>query len=122
MREIKFRAWSKEGGFMLGVGEIDFECKCFRPYHCSLNMNFDDSILMQFIDCKDKNGKEIYEGDIVKNERNEVGIIVFSQGRFVSEYIPPHDWDPMEPIDGLLEKQEVIGNIHHDPELLEQNT
>ena len=58
---------------------------------------------------KDINGKEIYEGNRVKNERGEIGTIIFSQGSFVSKYEPSYDWDPMEPVDGLLERQEIIG-------------
>ncbi len=58
---------------------------------------------------KDINGRVICKGHRAKNERGEIGRIVFSRGAFVSEYEPPYNWDPMEPVDGLLERQEIIG-------------
>ena len=60
---------------------------------------------------KDINGKEICSGYRVRNERGEIGVIVFSQGSFVSEYEPPYNWDPMEPADGLLDRQEIIEGV-----------
>jgi hypothetical protein len=127
MRDIKFRAWDEkekqmyydiqdaydgandlpEDSFGLFLGRCNFARSPMSKY-----------IVMQFTGVEDKKGAEIYEGDVVKNERGEAGKVVFAQGRFVSEYLPPHNWDPMEPCDGLLDRQEVIGNIYENSELL----
>lgn len=68
MREIRFRAWDKEIEKMYPVLEIDFVEEWVRMYskitgrHCNY---LDDLVLMQFTGLEDKDGKEIYEGDIV---------------------------------------------------------
>ncbi len=64
-RKIKFRAWDKENKemFDLDIGGVDFQNFNLNEYIKELQ---EDTILMQFIGLKDKNGKEIYEGDIVR--------------------------------------------------------
>jgi uncharacterized phage protein (TIGR01671 family) len=76
MREIKFRAWDKKhkrynkGGFWVGgmrglIALVDQNDEC--GFHAFIT---DDYILEQFTSLKDKNGKEIYEGDIVRHIGN----------------------------------------------------
>jgi uncharacterized phage protein (TIGR01671 family) len=118
MRQIKFRAWDTQE-------KCWFDSWCI---HCNghFKMNNDewsdipDRIkIMQFTGCKDKNGVEIWEGDIVINERGEKGVIEYRSGGFVSKYLPPYNWDVFEPIDGLLNRQTVIGNLYKAPDLLD---
>jgi len=73
MREIKFRAWDKEG-YMMNVSSIDFEKKVItgiRQDNNGWTDNFDAFELMQYTELKDKNGKEIYEGEIVGGSVSE---------------------------------------------------
>ena len=119
MREFKFRAWDTEKQEMATVNYIglndyevgmeDEECRRWRaayPYVCRL---------MQYVGCKDKNNKEIYEGDIVKTKEHK-GQIIYSKGMFFIDV----KGDFYLPIYNVSEFMEVIGNIYENPELLEK--
>jgi len=71
---------------------------------------------------KDKNGKEIYEGDIVQNigmpEYQRVGIVEFEGGKFI--VIPIKFIKDKKYKGDLYYWDEVIGNIYENPELLEE--
>lgn len=71
--------------------------------------------LMQFTGLLDKNGKEIYEGDILKSNFGRVGPVVwYRRGFFIqAESLPNGVTDFL-----VWEQSEVIGNIYENPELL----
>ena len=149
MRDIKFRVWDNHYKYMnykviVGTyGEwekvkddenytacsmwikpenVDYKCEPhwshFEPYHKDIK-------LMQYTGLKDKNGKEIYEGDIVfiKGEVEILDIkgkveysetfaqyIITNTGDIVNEAEPLGDYEDIE----------VMGNIYDNPELLEK--
>lgn len=89
----------------------------------------DEYDLMQYTGLKDKNGKEIYEGDIVKcwddsaiTKKYEWGLDKIHVG--VIKYNPPHFSLVIEDIQLIhwssAENIEIIGNIYENPELLKQ--
>jgi hypothetical protein len=107
-REIKFRAWNKAKKVMVYKNE-DFSSDYWDGVDCSdvqmVNNRFknDDYEWMQYTGLRDKNGKEIYEGDIVNSPGN---VVEFSFGCFnVNGDRCLNDWRNCE----------VIGNIHNTP-------
>lgn len=126
MREIKFRAWCKIDNSMIipiTLQEVIFQ----RKSNFSLEQLNQDVIFMQFTGLHDKNGKEIYEGDIVEFEQFKekkkgkivfnyktcsfevwVTIVVGAYGeKATNQYLICH-----------CDCIEVIGDIYQNPELL----
>ena len=114
MREIKFRAW--DGKRYTTDFFITSEGTVFKPHYDRNAEIVSDFTIEQFTGLHDKNGKEIYEGDIISGgilaEPCEV-MFQESCGRFIAfgvHYkVLAHKFDQFE----------VIGNIHENPELLE---
>jgi uncharacterized phage protein (TIGR01671 family) len=129
MREIKFRAWDTEksawyeplhrayegqlwelmigfGGDLLAhtMGGVEHQSRWPDRYK-----------LMQYTGLKDKNGKGIYEGDVLEYDflpegKDQLAEVVFKEGRFC--ITDGHNYMPFK------EKRKVIGNIYENPELL----
>lgn len=112
-RELKFRVWWKDGSEPTIYTEYDL---------------FDDTwtsaeyiAIEQYTGLKDKNGKEIYEGDIL-SAGDKYYKVVFESIRagFVAKGITQYTGDHFAGYFGryLVNHCEVVGNIHENPELL----
>lgn len=125
----KFRAWHKELGRMMSISDMWFNVDSLGEI--GLNdavMNdyitvFPDEIeLMQSTGLKDKNGKEIFEGDIVDYKGREAVVKWHgSYASFIYRFVDGlkerfSEWDPLFL---ACYNFEVIGNIYENPELLE---
>ena len=111
MREIKFRAWHRGAREMLSNRQQGFEGDVFNWLHEGQPIE-----IMQFTGLLDKNGKDIYEGDIVEAPHN-FGPAGFSTRRFAvhfDEQLGSYQWNYW-----MMSEAEVIGNVHETPELLE---
>lgn len=120
LRKIKFRAWHLHENKMYDVYNLDLlfgRCWSKERRECLLGCDIE---LMQYTGLKDKNGKEIYEGDIVNYSHprtNEIiRTVTFKHGAFGIEGI----YEKTHIIFGnILDNHiEVIGNIYENPELL----
>lgn len=126
MREIKFRAWlpqTKE--IIYGPTVCEGECYLWTKKKDGSSVDLvekphlhTDAILMQYTGLKDKNGKEIYEGDIIEYEENgypnhERKQIIFMGGGFYAGGQHLADLD-------LCRLWKVVGNTHQNSELLRE--
>jgi len=131
MREIKFRAWSSWYKKM-----CYYDLRRLKKKHlklASLNICLQKEqreTLMQYTGLKDKNGKEIYEGDILKMEKivDNKKVTFSSSKRKETSYIvkwESYGWDVPSSLcsdnPGVrkIYKHTIIGNIYENPELLE---
>lgn len=128
MREIKFRAWVKEKKAIFEVILIDYVTKKVtylleRVGHLLSirDAKFNDVELMQYTGLKDKNNKEIYEGDILFESFGERYYkVVFENGGFRAEFKGDFDEHSFDLIDVVAQGCEIVGNIYENPELMEE--
>ncbi len=131
-REIRFRAWHKienkmcnvrilnilGGAFLVGVkpGE-DIQISDKELVIAPPDGRFcphEDIELMQYTGLKDKNGKEIYEGDILQTQSGLIGAVSYHEER--GGFIFQDGYNEM--LYQRMIRVEIIGNIHENPELL----
>ncbi|MFT8407942.1 YopX family protein [Liquorilactobacillus satsumensis] len=129
MREIKFRAWDKTHKILANVLEIDFYIGkvALDDGEAVWALGLKNVVLEQYTGLKDKNGKEIYEGSLVKY--TEDGDSFISEVKYFGNDDYPA-FDIEAPSAFYFESNvlssgvannclEVVGNIHENPELLE---
>lgn len=129
MREIKFRAWDLEKGawFILRSGLHNVAHIVSDGSAATLELGRDDLIIQQYTGRKDKNGKEIYTGDLLRptHERHtdKIGEVRTESGGF-QVYTRCHwpDWFETYPMRSAMfddMQYEIIGNIYENPDILE---
>ena len=134
MRIIDFRAWDKKKSEIVDVMDIDFSGNkvgvCNVPKRLfkdgrlhtihSIERDWSEVELMQSTGLKDKNGTEIFEGDIIKligtykdSKGKELGRYMVEWNNYYTGFYPLID----DPLEGGGTEYEVIGNIYENPEL-----
>lgn len=123
---LRFRAWNKATKEMYEVDDImsiDFgksEISVKTLFFEQTNYyKFDDIVLMQSTGFRDKNGKEIFEGDIIDSTDGFMtGVVEFREdlGMFVSELV---EYNNFERLCNVASSRKIIGNIWEHPELAE---
>lgn len=126
----KFRAWDKEFKEMVQVDALVFEEQIIKATYKNGNVVKEDLknyVLMQSTGLKDKNGKEIFEGDIIAInlegietpitakvfQNRKIGILMFHA------FEDNEDVPMVELLEGNSVEFAIIGNIWEDPELAE---
>jgi uncharacterized phage protein (TIGR01671 family) len=126
MREIKFRAWDNIAGrFKTGTELAETIIRVELDGAIELKgaiYNISEVTLMQYTGLKDKNGVEIYEGDIcrfvnIENGDIEVSPIIFERANFTTNWSSQGLGILFSIYDGDIE---IIGNIYENPELVEE--
>ncbi|MFF2179388.1 YopX family protein [Lysinibacillus sp. NPDC058147] len=137
-REIKFRAWDKTYNFMsykVLVGNVDTKdenytahCMWVEPESVDYKrepgwMHFDelsDVVLMQYTGLKDKNSKEIFEGDLFKHPTGIIAEIEYAVefAAYLAKYKLGESYrrDLLDPL--IASQCDVVGNKYEHPELL----
>ncbi|WP_270768648.1 YopX family protein [Lacticaseibacillus rhamnosus] len=124
-REIKFRAWNKKDKVMVDVAAMNFGPSGFWSlieYAYDAELQLADSYeLMQYTGLKDKNGREIYEGDVLdiglRNQDGKPIIAPVSYETYAAGYVLDNGGNGIW--QRLTKECEVIGNTFENPELLE---
>ena len=117
----RFRAWLKEDKEMRDVDEMHFKNGELDFIGNGITWMYkkSDIVLMQSTGFKDKNGKEIFEGDIVDSEDGILsGVVEFRPdlGMFVSTLIK---YNNFERLCNVADSVHIIGDIYTNPELAE---
>ena len=136
--KANFRAWDKTTNQMRGCyGFNDMEREVYvcsvaddefngqlKTVH-ALKRSFEDVEVMQYTGCRDKNGIEIYEGDVIKDKYDKTWLVQWYVGAFViTDKIPDSDgqestYSHFSNVSNHHFYFEVIGNMWENPELLE---
>jgi uncharacterized phage protein (TIGR01671 family) len=134
MNNLKFRAYIKSIQKIVNVTEIDFNNKMLTLniatnkvypetsyWWKETELAFSQVIIMQSTGLKDKNGKEIFEGDILKTRTRGYVIVRKENGNTMTTFKSGTNKRTSLVLSSFLEKYQVviIGNIYENKELLE---
>lgn len=138
----KFRVWLPDVDQMLRVKALVFEkdkTRCVCGYSFDFYIEDENATIMQSTGLKDKNGQEIFEGDVLeiqgikmivklgsykyletsKNNGHMLGVLYDGLGFYVEciNVADPDNISPFEP--ETLKNSQIVGNVYQNPELLE---
>lgn len=123
----KFRVWLTDIDQMLRVKALVFEkdkTRCVCGYSFDFYLEDENATIMQSTGLVDKNGKEIFEGDVVRQVRTQptteneiiIGVVTMIEGAWLimndCEQLASKLWSETD-------ENEIIGNVYENQELLE---
>lgn len=110
MREIKFRAF-QDNQMLISPISTNYGLQRF------FGLLYEDTPVMQYTGLKDCNGKEIYEGDIVKYSSDAPVVVTYENQGFIASNCNDTCKSPLKVFTDI-NKWVVIGNIYENPELI----
>ena len=135
MREIKFRAWDKNDKrifidpqmidfYNKKIGYMQYQTEYMPDTSYSIPVGFEEfeySELMEWTGLYDKNGEDIYEGDIIFESFGEKYYkVIFENGSFKAEFNGDFDEYSFDLIDVVAQGCEIVGNIYENSELIKE--
>ena len=135
MKEIKFRAWDKNDKrifidpqmidfYNKKIGYMQYQTEYMPDTSYSIPVGFEEfeySELMEWTGLYDKNGEDIYEGDIIFESFGEKYYkVIFENGSFKAEFNGDFDEYSFDLIDIVAQGCEIVGNIYENPELIKE--
>lgn len=124
---LKFRVFDKETNKMFtpsrhfNLCNINGTIVCIESYADEsgfmkkrISKEYSDAILMQCTDLKDANGKLIYEKDLLKDNKGQIGMIFYKGGSYCVNW---HMEDGSYETDSCWGCGEIVGNIYENPDL-----
>ena len=121
---LKFRAWDKEMQTMLDVSLIDFKKGVLVCEHWKFGetnfMSFDEIELMKSTGLFDRNGQEIFEGDILKSNKY-ITSVFYEDGAYCVKFRRTPNTTVTMNVISFIEKYKtrIVSSIYENPELLE---
>ena len=120
----KFRAWHNELGRMMSISDMWFNVDSLGEIGLNdpvmndhISVYPDEIVLMQSTGLKDKNGKEIFEGDVVSIDTDEFDLLFVKYESGI--YWLMDDEECVEHLSDYYKYVSIVGNIYENPELLE---
>lgn len=115
MKDIKFRAWIEDK-------ELGNIWAYFGLWDNNFWIKEKESPVMQYTGLKDKNGKEIYEGDILKSSFNWISVVEYKAPNFIDRVLvqKSQKYESTHYMHGEENAYEIIGNIYENPDLLDK--
>ena len=114
--KFKFRVWSRQSKMFEPTYHLEDIGLCRNGDGWGFRMKDDTCVVQQYIGCKDIDGLEIYEGDIVETDENGwIAVVVYGDGMFCCEdagggFSSYVNWNACQ----------VIGNVYENPELVKK--
>lgn len=127
MREIKFRGKRIDTeewvfGYLLQDGDLFFIVESLRAFtetsfnECLVNPD----TVGQYTGLKDRNGTDVWEGDLLRTPEGDIMIVEWGDAQIITRCVRPHNPRYKNSLTFAYPVSVVIGNIHDNPELLEE--
>ena len=124
-REIKFRGRNDRHGWLTGHYFVNrgvhfiAEDGIANPLNTWEDYSVDPETVGQYTGLKDRNGKDVWEGDLLRTPEGDIMVAEWRDAQIMTRCVRPHNPRYKNSLTFAYPVSVVIGNIHDNPELLE---